>query len=464
MLKDMLSNNWSLGRSLGAESNLAITDVRSKRFLWALFAFFYIPLIYYYGCILPPSIGIDYPSYFHAARFVFIEGKIPYGLDAFNGITGHIGGKVQPYIYPPPSLLAFWPLAKLSTENARLAFLTASHLAYLSSIWLILFRLTPLPRDERLRAIVLGLSLIYMLCSFSALDTLATGQINFVALMFICLALAALRQKAPSWQIALPLSIAIVLKTYPVLLLLPLLFRRRFRAIIYTCFLFAAFAAFATLVLPAHIWRSWFIEVLPLGGYANNRIPAAFCWNQSINAFVMRLFQEEYFSKAPLPYPLLAKPVATALVSLVIGATVFFSFRASRQLTRETRGDEDIAAFLLMIYLIAPLSWDHHLVYIFPAGVLAISLLGSGQIQGKSSVIIAAALLLLAWRIPIDRLDITRSWWTLLMSAKLYPVIVLWLFFLHRLHKMRYAVISFNSCKTTAFQNATGGPEANLVS
>jgi alpha-1,2-mannosyltransferase len=303
-----------------------------------------------------------------------------------------------------------------------------------------------------------------MLCSFAALDTLATGQINFVALMFICLALAALRQKAPSWEIALPLSIAIVLKTYPVLLLLPLLLRRRFRAIIYTCFLFAAFAVFATLVLPAHIWRSWFIEVLPLGGYANNRIPAAFCWNQSINAFVMRLFQEEYFSKAPLPYPLLAKPVTIVLVLLVIGATVFFSFRGSRQRTQETSGDEDIAAFLLMIYLIAPLSWDHHLVYIFPAGVLAISLLGSGQIQGKSSVIIAAALILLAWRFPVDRLDITRGWWTLLMSAKLYPVIVLWLFFLYRLHKMRSAVVSSNPYKITAFQNATGGPEPNLVS
>ena len=429
--REKLKNN----DNLQAGADIKIARNMQKRFLCALFLLLYVPIFCYHGFNLPPDIGIDYPSYFYAARLAFVEAKTPYGLHVFDGIPGFKGGKVQPYIYPPPSLLAFWPLAKLSRPAARNAFIAVSHICCLTSIWLILFKLTPLGSDDRHRYLIFGVSLTYVLSVFGLVDTFDAGQINLIALMFICLAMVAFRTRSPAWLTGLPLSIAILLKTYPVLLLLPLLFRKQYRAIVLTCSYFAAFTLLAYVVLPREVWHTWLVEVVPLGGYGNDRIPAAFCWNQSINAFVMRLFQENYFSKAPLYYPELARPVATGLVFIVLTITMLYSFRSVRRCDSVERGDDEIAAFLLMTYLIAPLSWDHHLVYILPACALAISLLIRKEIHGAPAMGVLGCLLLIAWRFPVDRLDIIAGWWTLLMSAKLYPVFALWLFFIRRLNR-----------------------------
>ena len=411
------------------------TYLRSRPLLLGLFLFFYIPVAYWFGWALLPGTGIDFPSYYHAAKFAFVYGISPYGTKAFDWIPGFMGDKVQPYIYPPPSLLAFWPLTFLSLENARAAFLVVSHLCYLGSIWLMLAAMTRLPREERLREITLALSLVYLLCFDPVLATLGVGQINLIALFFICLALAALRRRSPAWRIALPLSVAILMKTYPVLLLPVLIFRRQFRAVWLTCLFFGAFTALAVFVLPDNVWISWFRDALPVGGYANDRVHAGFAFNQSINAFVMRLLSENYFSKAPLFYPLLAKPVATILALTVAGVTLFSSFRLSRLSDHKSSEDDEIAAFLLMIYLIAPISWDHHLVYILPAAVLAISLIVSGSVPGKTAAVVAVALCLIAWKLPIGSVAITSGWRTLLISGKLYPILVLWLFFINRLRR-----------------------------
>jgi len=94
--------------------------------------------------------------------------------------------------------------------------------------------------------------------------------------------------------------------------------------------------------------------------------------------------------------------------------------------------DDETAAFLLMIFLVAPLSWDHHLVYILPATVQVIALLARGAIRGKMAVLLTACLFLIAWDIPFDHSSLKHGWWTLLISVKFYPVLVLWLFFIHR--------------------------------
>jgi alpha-1,2-mannosyltransferase len=343
---------------------------------------------------------------------------------------------VHPYLYPPPSLLAFWPLAKLSLATGHAAFLVVSHLCYLGSIWLMLTRLTPLPANQGRRDLTLAFCLVYLLCFDPALATLGIGQVNLIVLFFICLALAALKRGSSAWCIALPLSVAILLKTYPVLLLPLLAFRRQFRAIALTCVFFGIFTVIAALALPWEIWTSWFRDILPAGGYANNQIAAAGPWNQSINGFVTRLLLKNDFCPAPLAHPFLAKPVATVLALVVMGVTLFFSFRLSTtQGGRRTGVDNEISAFLLMIFLIAPLSWDHHLVYILPAAVLAISLIVNGPVRGKAAGAVAVALFLIAWKIPFDHPVLLHGWWTLLISIKFYPVVVLWLFFIRRLHQ-----------------------------
>jgi hypothetical protein len=94
-----------------------------------------------------------------------------------------------------------------------------------------------------------------------------------------------------------------------------------------------------------------------------------------------------------------------------------------------------MAAYLLMMYMIAPLSWDHQLVYALPAVVLLINLLVRREVRGTPALVMVAAILMMAWRFPLDRLDIVTGWRVVWISVKLYTVIVLWVFFIARLNR-----------------------------
>ena len=403
---------------------------QSTWWLWAVFAFFYLPLTYSCGWGLPPGTGLDFPSYYHAARFAFVHQISPYGMHAFDYLPGTTGDRVQPYIYPPPSLLVFWPLIHLPLEQAREAFRAFNHLCYLASIVLLLRWAVPGARRKRW---VAALCLIYILNFDAAFSTIFLGQINLLILVLLCLALLALYNNAAPWRVALPLSVAIMIKTYPALLIPVLLFRRQFLTALLTAVFFAAFAALSYMVLPRDVWGTWVNAALPAAGYGNDLIHAGFLFNQSLNAFVMRLLSENYFSQAPLFHPSLARPVTIVLAGLVASLTLYSSFRLHRGGAGLLRGKDEAAAYLLMAYLVAPISWDHHLVYTLPAAVLAIRLIAVGAVPGKMAIAVAACLFLIAWRLPITLPLLTRGWWTLLLSAKLYPVLGLWAFFLARM-------------------------------
>jgi len=383
---------------------------------------------------LQKGILFDFPSFYYAAQIAFSWGGSPYGVYKFHAASAILGRKVHPYLYPPPSLIAFWPLSFFSIEQAQAAFLVVSHLCYLGSIWLIVTRLTPLPENRRAREITVGFCLIYMLVFDPALTTFAQGQVNMIVLFFICLALTALRREHASWRVALPLSIAILLKTYPVLLLAPVLFRRRFRAAGFTCFFFACFTGVSVLALRKSVWMDWVREILPIGGYADNAIAAAFLWNQSLNAFITRLLVPSEFNQAPLVYPALAKTAVSVCAALLLGATLFLAFLVSQRPRDRPSGDDEISAFLLLTFLIAPLSWDHHLVYILPCATLAISLIVNGAVAGKMvPAVLVAALFTIAWKLPIYDPGLCQGWWVLFISVKFYAVVALWMFYMYRL-------------------------------
>jgi alpha-1,2-mannosyltransferase len=412
------------------------TTSRARQLLLVVFLFFYLPVVYYWGWILTRTVGFDFPSFYYAAQRAFVFGRSPYGPSAFNVGKAVLGWKVNPYLYPPPSLIAFWPLANLSILDAQTLFLVVSHLCLLGSIWLILTKLAPVPVEWRERDIVFGISLVYVLCFDAVLRTLALGQVNLIVLLFLCLTLAAMKENSSAWRIALPLSLAILLKTYPVLLLAPLLFRKRFRAVGLTLSYFAIFTVIAALMLPESVWLDWWYRVVPNGAYANNAISTAFAWNQSMNGWVTRLLVSSEFSRAPLPYPAMAKTLATAFSLTVVGVTLYYSYRLSmRGEAAKAERDDEIAAYLLMTFLIAPLSWDHHLVYVLPAAVLAIVRLASGEAGRNMTAAVTMALFVMAWNIPLDQQDWKDGWWTLLISIKLYSAVVLWIFFVSRLRR-----------------------------
>ncbi|MDQ6860281.1 MAG: DUF2029 domain-containing protein [Verrucomicrobiota bacterium] len=409
-------------------------DRLAKPVLIALVVFLYVPWAYHQGVRLLPGSSVDYPSYHYAAVMAFLKGQSPYLPTSFDMATQEMGTRVLPYLYPPPSLLAFSPLALLSFSAGKALMILASHVCYLWATWVMLTRLVPHPDERWLRDLMIGLSLVYLFLFDPAIVTLQLGQVNLIVLPFLFLALAGMRENSAAWKIALPLSIAILLKTYPVLLLLPMLFRKQYKAIALTCVFFGFYTALSLVVFPLHIWTTWLQYVLPKGGYTNHEA-SALLWNQNINAFISRLFIGSDLSEAPLPFASLAKPIATALALAVLGLSAFFAFRAARRDRGSAMSSTEIATFLLVIFLIAPLSWEHHLVYILPAALLALAILLRGELRMPLVVLLVAALCIIGWRVPFADESLRRGWWTLLISIKFYAVVVLWIFFIAQLRR-----------------------------
>lgn len=401
---------------------------------WGLFVFLYLPLIYWSGLTLKPTQVIDFPGIYLGPRLAFVHHATPYGYAAFDDFALAWDRWIAPFVYPPPSLIALWPLSLFSIDTAFILFTIVSHLCLLGTVWLILRKLIPLPERKAVRTLVVSVCLTYIVLSDSVAATLNLGQINIITTFFICLSVTALIENQAAWRVAWPLSIAILLKTYPVLLILLLLVRRRFRAAALTSAFCAVFVVVALWVLPGEIWTSWLTEVLPAAGSASataklfSHSKVSFVWDQSITGFLTRLMGHAY---SPLFRPKLVAPLARIVTLVMTGVTAWVSLRAGRT-------PDDTAAFLLLMYLIAPVSWDHHLVFILPAAALTIVLILNGSVKGKwLPVMLLLALCLIAWRMNLERPILEKGWWSLLASLKFFSVLGLWLFFVRRLHGSR---------------------------
>ncbi len=147
----------------------------------------------------------------------------------------------------------------------------------------------------------------------------------------------------------------------------------------------------------------------------------------------MRLIAPSEFAASPINLPAFAKPVITALAVLLSAVTVALSYLGSRTGTRNSSWDDQMSAFLILIFLIAPLAWDHHLVYILPALAVVIGRLLNGSLTGTWAACLTVAVFVIAWKIPIDLPSLHNGWWTLLASLKLYAAVLLWIYFVSRL-------------------------------
>ena len=91
----------------------------------------------------------------------------------------------------------------------------------------------------------------------------------------------------------------------------------------------------------------------------NELLPPGIIYNQSINGFVARL-------NLPIDNPLEIKRMITYAFSfLIVGISTLVLFMSNR--TRTEILNFGIMIALPAIYLIAPFSWQHHLVYMLPS-------------------------------------------------------------------------------------------------
>jgi hypothetical protein len=330
----------------------------------------------------------DLPSFYYAAQMAFVEHVSPYDAQRLDA---HSERRVHPFLYPPPSLLVFYPLSLTSFDAAALTVLVANHLLLLLSLYLLLFRLLGLGN----RPLWLAGASIYTLCFFPISVVFDHGQVSLALLPLLSGFWICSRNRRDTGA-ALCLAAAILLKSYPALLLGVLVLCGR-SAIALRCVVFlAATSALAGGVLPAEAWNDWFAEVLPSGGYGGEPggvLSPASVWNQSLNGISQRLFTSRPWSLRLMDEPQLAVGVAYAACGCLMGLS--FGALLRREDRTSTKGlDYGIAVSLPLIYLVAPLSWEHHLVVVLPT----LFMLGARQSgpPGTRSIILALVALVLA--------------------------------------------------------------------
>ena len=98
--------------------------------------------------------------------------------------------------------------------------------------------------------------------------------------------------------------------------------------------------------------------------------------------------------------------------------------------------NDEFVLVLLSIFLIAPLSWEHHLVFVLPAAMLALIQLTTEKTSFKILIPVGLAVGLMAWPLPFLFRISDKGPLGLLVSLKLFAVAVLWIYFAGRLFKL----------------------------
>ena len=373
-----------------------------------IFSLLYLQFIFLYGWEYRNIPNVDLPSFYAASVRFFRYGESPYDLASLRLFMSQDARYVYPFVYPPQSLLLFFPLSELTYANARVAVLLVNHLIFLVLMWVIpvyLLRVWPG------RGLAFALCVLYLITFYPVVVTLNHGQVNIILLA--CIVLFWLFARRESAVLAgFFLALAILLKTYPLVVIPFLLLIGRWRESAYTLAWLGLATMVSLMLIPNPIWHDWITIVLPGGGYTSNPpgLASAAIWNQSLNGVFSRAFTENRWSEPFWVDPGLARFLAYGSAGLAAAVTAIAVWR-SRSETDSL--DRVLLAALPLMYLVAPFSWEHHLVYLLPSILM---LLTSRSSLGLLPRNIFYALCI------ISALVISLEYF----QAKFFAVLVLW--------------------------------------
>ncbi|MFQ5854088.1 MAG: glycosyltransferase family 87 protein [Anaerolineae bacterium] len=346
------------------------------------------------------------------------------------GITGPQTSDIW-FVNPPTTTLLMAGLAGLTPPLARLAW-TGFNLLVLPAALLLLIRTLGVRPS-----LTEWMLLATMVLVFNPLhENFRWGQTYVLLLLLHVTFLYGYLEKR-DLVAGLSLALMLTLKTYGAFLILFLLFRRRWRALLHTLGVAALVVLVSLPRLALPIWETYLLDIVPsVRAYAGIGVTGY----QTLSSFI-----EHVFSYDPLgsPRPLMDVPwLATALV---IGLSAFILVTTLRTCRQPGCRDRDfealsIAAFTAISVPLAPLAEEHHFtVLILPLVVLGAHLLRRGlRIQVLTTGL--AGYGLLAAPLPFMHPRLTQGWWAFLAYPKLYGALLLWLALLFHLRAYRQAL------------------------
>lgn len=379
---------------------------------------------------------VDFPSYYYGTQVTFVKELSPYTRNHWNKAI-MLFGKDQdlyPYVYLPPSLLFFYPLLYFDYQTIQSALTVGSLISLAIIFWLFFYQILGLAGDSLL-PLAGGL---YLAIAPPVNIVLKSGQIDLIILLLICVVWWAVKNEKHAFFIIVPLVVAIIMKLYPLIILLFLFIQKKFKIIAWVLVIVIVLSLISVEVLPEKTWNHWYdwVGSKGYGEIISTRLNPSGFGNQNINAFFSRLFLGRGDSMASpigeqFDWPEEQRETinhwliygTVALVGLItIIPTGLYSLAAAEKKSV----DLEFSLTLILMLLIAPISNINHLVYSIPAFFTIIYLLlKEARSKLKLALVILAAVVFIypfnlsnpAWRVGYK---------VLFLSPYFYSILVLW--------------------------------------
>ncbi len=386
---------------------MAMINKQNKNATLLISLFFLFSLFFIIKNISRSWAGIraDFPSFYYAADLAF-NGLSPYNNKIWGAVKLlHLPDQdLYPFLHIPFSLVLFYPLSLFNFQISQSILFITNIVATFLLIYLVFIKIL---RKSILDPFV-TIGGIFILLFPPVQDTISHGQVNLIVIGLICTFWWALKENKSSITISLPLAVSILLKVYPGIFLLYLLTKKKFKCMLLTVGIIVLFSLVAFLLLPTEIWTDWYSTVgsIKYGGVFAGRIPSWKVGNQSLNGFITRFFlgvrNLQIASISDYIFPLKWWHNATASMlwgyisfGVLILIWLFLVLRKRMDAGNETRSDLEISMFLLTMYLVAPISWGHHLVFILPSiFVLLNHFISNNSLSGSFWVVIILSVIL----------------------------------------------------------------------
>jgi hypothetical protein len=376
----------------------------------ALFAVVALSLVGYgvdrFAGALAKDYSTDFTALFRGARS-FLNGEGLYNLEHIR--ANHLG---DTYKYPPFFVFLMGPLTDLFYVHAIVIW----HLFNFGLLLLaagLLWRWSGQPLRSWSTA---GLALL-LLTFKPVVDALSGGQADIIMLASLAAALLLLSRGRWFWSGAV-LAFPAAVKLYTGYLLIHAVALRRWWALAGFAAAFALFNLLSVLVFGWDVHARFLFEVLP-------RIGGGTAWieNQTLNGFFNRFTVEQI--------ALVPDQGGTVRVLTYAGALLFsaLTFWYIRQMTP----DAGFGLWIVTLLIILPIAWMHYqAILVIPFYQLLVRLERAGadaRLGWRPLLLYALAWMLLCygnqWTF-FDRTMYEGPFWTLLLSYKLYGLLLLW--------------------------------------
>jgi hypothetical protein len=341
-----------------------------------------------------------------------------------NALIGRVGVAAHtlvapplPYTYPPLFAMLLSPFTVISFRVLSRIWLAGNFALWLV-ITLLLAREIALILGPRLRDVLgvvrpqrltprsllsdpsplLALALAALLSQqfAPALQTLIIGQINFLVLLPLALVPELSRRGYERW-VGVMIALAAMLKFTPAILILYLILRRRWQAVLAAVVALAVLALICIAVVGPGVFFAIVPQVLSVGGH-----DTGLGHNEALLASVVAAAGPQF------------KSVQYLVLGLLLLGTGYVLWRGPRGDGTRRWSEAETAGYgmALCALLLNPAAWVHHYVWVLPAATVALGLACASLLAARSredairawllAILVVAACVCLGWGLPYN--------------------------------------------------------------